>query len=1061
MTEPKIHERLIPKFSINRPVTVAMILLALLVVGGISYFRIKMDLFPAGLSLPYMGVWVPYFDANPKEIEEQIVRPMEKELKTVKNLKRLFSYSSTRGVWFELELAPGTNVDEAYSQVTDRVERARPFLPEDQEYIFVRRYREGDEPIVYMGISFDEKVMDPYYSADKFIKQALEGLKGVANVELFGMREKYIQIVVDTDKVRAHRVNLPQLMRELMSDNFAMSNGYVYMGKKKYLLRTKSRFTNLEELRNVQIGNGIKLHNIADIKYDFDEELRSIMRVDGKVAAGLVVYKESAANTVEVSAGIREKLDEQFKTRPELKGVDYFVFWDQGDMINDSINNVKTTMMWGGFFAFFVLLFFLRQVRITMMLTLAIPLSMMISVLLIYALGWTLNGFTMMGLMISIGLVVDNSIVITENIYRFNGLGYGKKQAAILGASEVGLAIFMATLTTIVVFLPMMLFSGNSIMSFYLTRIGAPVIFAILGSLVIALLLIPLISTLTIPKKVQIRQATHSLATQWYQTFLVKILKHRLDALIVMILLIGTMVIPFGGMKKSDSSEGGPRDARVLCNFPPNYNVEKVDKTLAYITKKIMEKNDVYHIDHISSRAFKFFGRLEVYLEPEKDKQWYQVLYRNITNLLGLSDYKRLTREELTEDIKKNLPEIPGVRMRTSWRQEEGGKESALEYVINGNDIGVIDELAQELEKQIRLVEGVLTVETDTETGNDEIHVRADREKAYKLGTNPNYMGQLVRFTLGRRKISNYHNEEREIPIFVKTRPEQRQTVAQLKNTFLKSDSGAETNLASITDMTYHKSMGRIRRENGKASMQLKVYFGDEDMKVMTSRLERIFKSFNFPTGYGYEKGGRSRRFAEQDQDTMFALLFAIILVFLLMGVLFESWILPLSVVVAIPAAFVGSFWLLYLTGTTFEIMAGIGLVVLVGVVVNNAIVLIDLINQYRSGGMQREQAILVAGMHRFRPIIMTALTTIFGLMPMAVGNTGLVGIPYAPMGITLIGGLISSTFLTLFAVPVFYTYFDDLRNFYIRLSKRFLGISIGKERIDHIEELKAQEGNF
>jgi HAE1 family hydrophobic/amphiphilic exporter-1 len=1040
MTDKDINitERMLPKFSINRPVTVSMILLAILVVGFIGYYRIKMDLFPSGANPPFMGVWVPYRDANPKEIEEQIVKPMEGELKTVKNLKRLFSNSSSTGSWFWLEFSQETNMDLAYAQVSDRVERARPLLPADQERIYIRRFRETDEPIIYMGISFSGKVSDPYYASDKFIKQAIEGIKGIANVELFGMREKYVQIIVDTDKVRTYRINLPQLMTTLMKDNFAMSNGWVYMGKKKYLLRTKSRFTTLEDIKKIEVGNGVRLENVANVVYDFDEEKRSIMRVDGKIAAGLVAYKESEANTVEVCKRIVEKLEDQFKNQQELKGADYFIFWDQGRMINHSINNVKTTMMWGGFFAFFVLLFFLRKVRITLMLTLAIPLSLLVSVLCIYALGWTLNGFTMMGLMISIGLVVDNSIVITENIYRFNGLGYDSRRSAIMGASEVGLAIILATLTTIIVFLPMMIMTGNSMMSFYLTRIGVPVIFAILGSLFIALILIPLASTKVIPRKIDVIHATHSRVTQWYQNVLVRILKHRLDALIVILILIGSIIIPMNGMKRSDSSEGGPRDARVMVDFPSNYNVDKVDKTLKYITNKIMEKNDIYHIDHISSRAFKLHGRVEVYLEPDKDVQWYRVIYRKFVNLVGLDSYERLTREELTEDIKKNLPIIPGVKIRTTWRQEGGGTDSALTFTLSGYDIGVLDELAKELGKQIKLVEGVLTVETDMETGNDEIHIALNREKAFKLGTNPNYISQLVRFSLGKRKISNYQTPDKEIEIFVKTKKEQRESVAQLKNTFIKTDSGAETNIASIADLSYHKSVGSIRRENGKSSLEINIYIGDQDMEKMTAKLEKIFKNFKYPTGYSFDKGERSRRFADQDTDLQNALLFSIVLVFLIMGVLFESFILPLSVIIAVPAAFVGCYWALYLTGTTFEIMAGIGLVVLIGVVVNNAIVLIDLINQYRNSGMQREQAILVAGMHRFRPILMTALTTIFGLMPMAVGNTGLVGIPYTPMGITLIGGLISSTFLTLFAVPLFYTYFDDLRKFFPKLLRRF-----------------------
>jgi len=1038
MTEPKITERALPKFSLNRPVTVSMILIAVLVIGFVAYTRIKLDLFPSGFNPPYLGVFIPYSDSNPKEVEEQIVKPMEGELKTVKNLKRLFSNSMTRGVWFWMEFSQGTNMDLAYAQVTDRVERGRPLIPDEIEHIFIRRFRDNDEPIIYMGVSYEQNIDDPYYVTDKFIKQAMDGIKGVANVEMFGIREKYIQIIVNQDKIKTYNVNLYTLMQRLMSENFSMSSGYVYMGKKKFLLRSTAKFKTLQDIQNIDVKDGVKLSNIADVRYDFDEEQRNMMRVDGKIAAGIVAYKESEANTVEVCKNIVEKLKSQFKTRPELKGVDYFIFWDQGLMITDSISNVKTTMMWGGVFAFFILYAFLRKKRITIMLTLAIPLSLLVSMMVIYAIGWTLNGFTMMGLMVSIGLVVDNAIVITENIYRFNGLGYGIKKSALLGASEVGLAILMATLTTIVVFVPLMVMGGDSGMAFYLTRIGSPVIFALAASLFIALIFIPLASTKSIPSQTEIIHATHSKITQSYQTLLVKVLKHRFDFLLIIILIIISQVIPQNNMKKSDSAQGGTRDARLICNFPTSYNLEKVDKTLNYIVDKIMEKEKIYHIDHISTRVRSFHGRIEVYLKPDKNKQWYQVIYTKIKTMLGLTAYKRLTREELTEDIKKNLPTIPGVRIRTSWREQGGGDDNAVSFTLRGYDTTVLETLAEDIEKQLKLIDGVLSVETDSETGNDEIHIAVDRDKAYNVGVNPNYIGQLVAFNLRRRKISNYQTPGKEIPIYVKSNPESRSSIAQLKSTFLQTDSGAETFLDSVSEFTFHKSQGSIRRENSKSFMELKIYIGDVDMKRLGAKITKILRDYKFPTGYYFEEGGRGRRFQDQDSDLSTALIFSVIFVFLIMGVLFESFVLPLSVLIAIPAAFVGSYWLMYLTGTTFEIMAGIGLVVLIGVVVNNAIVFIDLINQYRKTDMQREQAILVAGVNRFRPILMTALTTIFGLLPMAIGNTGLVGIPYAPMGITLIGGLITSTFLTLFAVPIFYTYFDDLRIFFAKFLKRF-----------------------
>ena len=291
MKEPKIKERALPKFSLRRPVTVTMILIAVLVIGFVSYTRIKLDLFPSGFNPPFLGVFVPYSDANPKEVEEQIVKPLEGELKTVKNLKRIFSNSMTRGVWFWLEFAQGTNMDLAYAQVTDRVERGRPLIPDEIEHIYIRRFRDNDDPIIYMAVSYEENIDDPYYVTDKFIKQTIDGIKGVANVEMFGIREKYVQIVVNPDRVKTYNVNLYTLMQKLLRENFSISSGYVYVGKKKFLLRSTSKFKTLEDIKNISIRKGVKLSHIADVKYDFDEEQRNLMRVDENLAAGIVAYK--------------------------------------------------------------------------------------------------------------------------------------------------------------------------------------------------------------------------------------------------------------------------------------------------------------------------------------------------------------------------------------------------------------------------------------------------------------------------------------------------------------------------------------------------------------------------------------------------------------------------------------------------------------------------------------------------------------------------------------------------------------------------------------------------
>ncbi|MCP4157902.1 MAG: efflux RND transporter permease subunit [bacterium] len=1033
-TEPKITEGWLPKFSVGRPVTIVMIFVAILVIGFIAYSKIKLDLLPTGLNVPFMRVYVPYRNANPKEIEEQIAKPMEEELKTTNNVRTLISNSNSNGTAIFMEFAQGSNMDLAYTQVADRVERARLRIPSDVEQIYVTRRRENDIPSMAIGISYDKSVEDPHYVIETHIKKVLEGINGVANVELNGLKERYIQILLDDNKIKTYGINLYELVQRLMADNFTMSNGYVYMGKQKYLLRSQSKFTSLDSVRKLEVRKGLHLSDIADVVYDFDRENRYLIRVNNHSAANIIIFKESAANSVEVCNKVREKLSRQKKLK-SLKGVDYFIFWDQGKAISESIENLEATGMWGGLFAFLVLLYFLRQLRVTILLAMAIPLSLVVTVITLYFMGWTLNTITMMGMMLSIGLVVDNSIVITENIYRFKSLGYNTLKSSVLGASEVSMAITLATFTTIVVFLPLMLMGGGSILSFYMIRIGTPVIIAILASLLVALVFIPLSASKVMPKKQdKVNVASHNVLVQWYQNSMVKILKHRTDAVIVIVLIILSSFVA-SSMMKSGIGGGGMQDAFVAVDFPRGYSVEKKDETLAFITKKIMERDDVYHVENILAQSGTFGGFIRIYLEPQKDKQWYEVLYRKFANTVGFSTYHRLSKQELADDIKKHVPELPGIQMRTSFQDQTDDK--SITYTLSGYDTAVLQMIGDDLQKQLVLVDGVISIEDDIETGNDEIHLVVDRDKAFKMGTNPNYLSRYVAFNLRKQKISNYQTPEKEIPVYVMAKPEQWASAAQLKNARVKGPNNVGSNLASIADVSFHKGMGSIRRQNGKTTVELKIYSGEDDTKKLTERLDRVFERYNYPTGYSYRKGRKIVNFDDQGSEIVMAVVYAVIFVIIIMGILFESFILPLSVLISIPAAFVGSFWLVVITGTTFELLAGIGMVILVGVVVNNAIVLIDLINQYRKTGMNREQAILVAGVHRFRPILMTALTTIFGLVPMALGNATLIGSPYSPMGITMIGGLISSTFLTLFAVPVFYTYFDDLSSFLKKVRRR------------------------
>ena len=1028
---------LLPYLSVHRPVTMIMSLIAIIVVGVVAYYQIPIELLPSGFSPPYLGVWVPYRDANPREVEEQIARPVEEQVRTIPGVKRVESYSGSNGCWIWMEFASGTNMDVAYDQLRDRMERSRAELPDDVDRYFLRKFGRNDAPIIFLAISFPQTVDDPYFIVDHHIRRPIERIDGVANIDVYGADEKVIQILVDQDRVKAYGVNLFQLINDLRNDNFSLSSGWVYEGDKKFMIRSVGRFRSIEEIKQVPINQkGLTLGDVAEIRYDVPER-NWYQRINRQPAFKLEVFKESLANTVALSDQLRRLIDTQIRKDPVLKDAQINILFAQGDMIRASINNLLDTAFWGGIFAILILYYFLRRFRITLIMTVAIPVSVLIALTVTYFIGWTLNTVTMMGLMISVGMVVDNAIVVLENIYRKQNQGLGAEKAALEGASEVMLAVTMATLTTIVVFMPMILVSDDGgFFSFYLKRIGMPVIFALLGSLFVALALIPLATTrLYSPKPVAEPAAIQKLR-RWYLASLQFVLKRRLDTVLV---LVGIMIFTFAFLMpktpKADMKAGGISDFRLIFTLPPNYTLEDANAFFKEVEDTIFAHAKEYNIKAVDTRFRKAHGRIQVFLNPPEHDEWYYNVYRSVGKWLGFYREKTLPRDKVLADLKQRLPEKPGVRFRTSWRSAaEGGDEGTVSVLLYGDDTGKLAELAEEVERRLRLLPGVLSVETDREAGGDEIAVHIDREVVQRNGINPREVAFTIMYALRGITLPRFQEKNKEIQMRIQLKEEDRQNLEQLKNLTFVNRDGKPVPLSAIARFSFSKGFGQIPRENGKTFLSVKATTQMEDLPRISRMIDAVMKDFDMPYGYSWQKGQRFRRFMQQNTSFLQSMQIAVVFVFILMGILFESFVLPLSVMIAIPLSLFGAYLLLYLTGTPQDIMAGIGMIVLVGVVVNNAIVLIDMINRRRQEGLSRTEAILDAGTHRLRPILMTSFTTIAGLLPMALGSATLWGFPYAPMGRAIIGGMFTSTFLTLLAVPVLYTLLDDFGAFVRRL---------------------------
>ncbi|RKX34339.1 MAG: hypothetical protein DRP71_07475 [Verrucomicrobia bacterium] len=1041
----------LPRFSVERPVTVIMILLALLVVGLISYLRIPIALFPEGYENKSLGVYIPYRNATPKDIEEKLARPVEEIIGTINNVKRIRTRCYTGVMFARVSFQSNTDLKVAYADLRDRMDRVMLELPDDVERVWVRRWDENDIPIMFLVAKFDGDFGDLYYPADNILRPALQRIEGVGNVEIFGMHGNDVMIELDRDRVISHGINLYDLTNRLRRENFNLPGGYVFESGKKIYVRSLARFDTIDEVRNYVVDpeKNLVLSDIAEVNLKRPKE-EWIYRIDRSPALGIEIVRASNANIADISTGVRQVLDE-IRSVPQMKGVEFEVFWDQGTHVRESIHNLTSSGIWGGLFASIVLFAFMRAIRMTTILTLAIPLSILSTIVVIYFMGWSLNMATMMGLLLCIGLVIDNSIVIVENIYRYRQEGLQGRDASIRGAGEVGLAVTMATLTTVVVFLPLILMSDEQEFSFWMLRIGTPVIVALIASLFIALIFIPLAAHRLSTGKHHTEPRLLIWVRKKYLRVLNWVLHHRVEATVMVLLSMATIVIPAKNLKQTDNDGGNNENIWVFFDMPTGQTLERADTFFTAVEDGIMEYADIYRIKSIETRFRRNHGRIQVVRKDDPNTEWYQHFGMSVLTVLGLHD-PPMTKEEVEKHLKEHVTVPPGIKLRTNWRDRT--QDAGVSITLYGDDTETLEVLAREVERRLRTIDGLNSVETDMDRGGFELQVRLDRDQARRLGIETRVVSGTIAYMMRGFEVSKYYTATgREVDIRIQLKDVDEQTMEDLRNMTFQARDGTPVPLESLAELYVEPSLGAIRRTDRETSLNVVAKASKSDAKTLFAKVDQAMDGFEMPRGYRWDKGARYVRLEESNKSQKFAMIMSISFVFLLMGVLFESFVLPLAVIIAVPFAFLGVYWTLFLTGTPLDMMSMIGTVILIGVVVNNAIVLVDLTNRQRRDGMERTKALLEAGRHRFRPILMTTFTTVCGLIPMALGDSKMIGMPYSPLGRTMIGGLICASFLTLVIVPLFYSYLDDLRNLMFRMvdaatSRRPRGKKVAESRV-------------
>jgi HAE1 family hydrophobic/amphiphilic exporter-1 len=1035
------REGALPRFSLDRRITVLVLFLTALVVGAVATMGIPLELFPPGYTEPFLGVYIPWPDAPPKEVQDKVIVPLEDELSTVKGINQLVSVSRYGQGQAWIEFKQGVDMDVAYREVRDRIERARVEFPDDVDRTYIWKHDTEGIPVYVLGIAIDTEITDYYNLLQDNLVKPISRIDGVANVELNGIEEKEILIELDRDQVSAAGLNIYELAMELGDDNFTMASGTVREGPRKLMLRSVARFESLEALQARIVGPSVRLGDVAVIRYDeADKDYR--VRANSKPAVAAVIFKEGQANGQEVSAAITAELD-RILADPRLAGLDSIPLFSAGEVIKESLLTLLQSGMIGGCIAAIVLFIFLRRFRMTVIVSLSIPCSMMIGLTVMYFAGESLNLLSLLGLMLCVGLLVDNSVVVAENIHRMYRNGAPRRDACIRGAGEVALAITMSTLTTIVVFLPMALVEGPA--QFWLTRLAIPVSVSLVASLFVALVFIPVCVYLTLPASRATSTETPSRFRRFhdrlntvlralyeavfgrlnraYGRMLAFFLSRRLDLVIVLAVVFGvTASVAMKEVKFVDVQEEERSGFEIQIEMGTNSTLEETEAWFLEAEKVIEAKAEELDL-----------------------AGWFQFHTDRWGELQGWFNSPRtndISAKEATEIVVEALPPKAGMEVYTGQESElDEPDEGLYQVMLYGEDIDLLEETAEWLEAVFVKVPGVLGLQRGAEPPPNEIGLVVDRDRAQQYQVNPQVVAGVVGYALRGAQLPKYYDGGKEIPVRVRFQEKDRETLTELSNFPVPTGSGEVLPLSAVTEPTYLDARRQIFRLDKRAVRRISLELEDGTEEETRERLAALTAVLDLPEGISFGANISRISFNDDLSSLFFAAALSVLFVFLLMGFLFESFMLPMSIILTIPLSSIGVYWSHFIFGFDLDFLGAVGIVLLIGVVVNNGIVFIDYTNRLRAQGLARRDALLTSAERRFRPIMMTAITTIGGMMPLAFAGQGSdIGLSYTSFAMTLIGGMTTATLLTLLVVPVFYTMFDDLREWFMATIQRLIG---------------------
>jgi HAE1 family hydrophobic/amphiphilic exporter-1 len=1002
----------------------------IILIGALALMRLPVDLMP-DISLPSITVRVGYPGVGPLEMEELVTRPLEQALSAVAGLERLESTSSEGSSRVTLNFVWGTDLNEAADDVRNRLDRVRGRFPEEAEAPIMFKFDANTFPIMGVGVEGDFDRVRLREIAEHDLSQRLERVPGVAAVTVDGGLRRQIHVLLSKEKVRALNLPVDRVVNLLRTENQNIPLGEIDEGDRTYLVRSQGQFESLNEIRDLvvmtQAGVPVYMKDIADVR-DSTEDFRSFTRINGKPGVRLRITKQSGTNTVQIAEGVRAEIA---RINQQVPGIQLTVMDDSSIFIKRAIDSVKEHALIGGVLVMLIIFLFLRDIRSTFIVFTSIPISVIGTFALLYFNGYTLNTMTFGGLALGIGMIVDASIVVLENTFRHMEHGKDRMQAAIDGSEEVWSAILASTLTHIAVFIPLLFLSGVS--SILFKQLSVVVMFSLTMSLFVAVTIVPVLCSrmLKLPPPAEERRGLAGRLYTASERFLntmderyshaIQLALHHRPTVIGLgtaAVVAAVLILPTIGFELMPQADEG--EVRVTAELPVGTRVERAEEVamrLEGLTKEFVpEVEDI--IANAGGGGFMGGGSNRV-----------QVQLRLVTK-----DKRTRSSETIARDLNRQLPGIiPGVIIQTRAsggnqqfnRITGGGDDSRVALEIRGDDLALAQQVAQSAKNIMDKVPEVRNARVGRDDGRPELAIQVDRPKAALLGLSVTGVANSIRTSVGGTQAAFFRESGNEYPIVVRLREEDRERVEDLNDLLIGTPQGQVLQAKNLLTLRNQAGPTEIQRKNQERIIRVTAEPEttlSEALSAVNARLSEIRVPPDFSVGFGAEAEEQARAFAQ----LRLMLILAIILVYAVMASQYESLRDPFIIMFSVPLAAIGVVLALKLTGTSFSLQAYIGVIMLAGIVVSNAILLVDYTNVLRRrDGMELREAVQTAGRVRLRPILMTSLATMLGLVPMAMG-IGEGAELQAPLARVVIGGLLASTMITLVVVPTVYTIFEE-----------------------------------